>query len=176
MAELLAVAAFDAGHEVQAFPSFGSERMGAPVTSFCRVGSVPIQVREPITEPDVVIVCDPTLLHHVDVFAGLAPGATVLLNSSHTAEQLGLDELQDRLVDGRLVTVPATELARVHTGRALPSGPLLGACAALFDAFPLSSIEFAIRGRFGRKVAETNVAAAVAAYELVGGTVSARHA
>ena len=35
-AELLSVAGFSEGRYTQAFPSFGSERMGAPVVSFCR--------------------------------------------------------------------------------------------------------------------------------------------
>ena len=72
-AELLSVAAFDEGRHAQAFPSFGSERTGAPVVSFCRIDA-PIRVREPIAEPDALIVQDPTLLHQVDVFGGLEPG------------------------------------------------------------------------------------------------------
>ena len=57
--------------QAQAFPSFGSERMGAPVIAFCRIDERPIRLREPIAEPDAVVVQDPTLLHHVDVFGGL---------------------------------------------------------------------------------------------------------
>ena len=72
-AELLALAAFDEGRYAQAFPSFGSERMGAPVVSFCRIDEREIRVREPVMAPDVLIVIDPTLLHQVDVFGGLAP-------------------------------------------------------------------------------------------------------
>jgi pyruvate ferredoxin oxidoreductase gamma subunit len=73
MAELLAVAAFHEGDEAQAFPSFGSERMGAPVTSFCRIADEPIRVREPVTKPDVVVVSDASLLHHVDVRSATGP-------------------------------------------------------------------------------------------------------
>ena len=75
-AELLSVAAFLDGHEAQAFPSFGSERMGAPVMAFCRISDAPIRLREPVTKPDAVIVVDATLLHHVDLFAGCRPTAT----------------------------------------------------------------------------------------------------
>ena len=70
-AELLSVAAFGEGRHAQAFPSFGSERTGAPVVAFCRIDDRPIRVREPIAEPDALIVQDPTLLHQVDVFDGL---------------------------------------------------------------------------------------------------------
>src|SRR5439155_11620335 len=81
-AELLSVAAFNDGRHAQAFPSFGSERTGAPVVSFCRIADEPIRTREPVAEPDALIVQDPTLLHQVDVFSGLGEDAYVLINSS----------------------------------------------------------------------------------------------
>jgi pyruvate ferredoxin oxidoreductase gamma subunit len=71
-AEMLSVAAFLEGRYAQAFPSFGSERMGAPVMAFCRIDDKEIRLREPVLEPDAVIVQDPTLLHQVDLFSGLS--------------------------------------------------------------------------------------------------------
>ena len=47
-AELLASAAFLDGKHAQAFPSFGSERMGAPVMAFVRLAESPIRLREPV--------------------------------------------------------------------------------------------------------------------------------
>ena len=73
-AEMLSLAAFIEGRYAQAFPSFGSERMGAPVVSFCRIDDHEIRVREPVMEPDAVIIQDPTLLHQVDVFGGCKRG------------------------------------------------------------------------------------------------------
>jgi pyruvate ferredoxin oxidoreductase gamma subunit len=166
-AELLSVAAFADGHEAQAFPSFGSERMGAPVVSFCRISDTPIRVREPVTEPDAVIVIDATLLHHVDLFAGLSSDAYVLLNSPHTPSELGVDGLLPRRAAGRVISVPGTELARRHLGRPLPNVCLLGAFAALTGAVALTSIETAVRGRFAGPVAEMNIAAARAGFAAV---------
>jgi pyruvate ferredoxin oxidoreductase gamma subunit len=163
-AELLSIAAFDEGRHAQAFPTFGSERTGAPVVSFCRIDDRPIRSREPIAEPDALIVQDPTLLHQVDVFAGLAAGGLALLNSSRTPEELGLGELEDRF---RLLTVPASEIARTHLGRPLPNAVLLGAFAALTDVVSIASVEAAIRSKFPGAVGEGNVAAARAAYELL---------
>ena len=97
-AELLSVAAFDEGRHAQAFPSFGSERTGAPVVSFCRIGDTPIRTREPVAEPDALIVQDPTLLHQVDLFSGpAARDGYVLINSSRSFDELGLGELAERL-------------------------------------------------------------------------------
>lgn len=167
-AELLSVAAFLDGHEAQAFPSFGSERMGAPVASYCRISSHPIRVREPVTAPDAVIVIDATLLHHVDVFGGLAHHGYVLINSARGLTELGLSEFAERHSPGRVRALDATALARTHIGRPLPNISLLGAFAALTGAVTLDSIEFAVRDRFRAHIAEANVNAARAAYEAVG--------
>ncbi len=68
---MLSVAGFDEGKHAQAFPSFGSERTGAPVVAYVRIAEQEIRLREPIKEPDALIIQDPTLLHQVEVFAGL---------------------------------------------------------------------------------------------------------
>ncbi|HEX4857875.1 MAG TPA: 2-oxoacid:acceptor oxidoreductase family protein, partial [Usitatibacteraceae bacterium] len=81
-AELLSVAAFDEGRHAQAFPSFGSERMGAPVMAFCRIDDKEIRLREPVMHPDALIIQDPTLLHQVDLFSGLSESGLILINSS----------------------------------------------------------------------------------------------
>jgi len=162
-AELLSVAAFTEGRHAQAFPVFGSERTGAPVASFCRIDDRPIRAHDPVTEPDVVVIQDPTLLHQVDVFAGLADGATVLVNTGRDAAQLGLSELAGRV---RLLTIPATELAREHLGRPMPGAPLLGALSALGGAPSVDAVESAIRERFTGAAADGNVVAARAAHDL----------
>ncbi len=166
-AELLSVAAFDSDLHSQAFPSFGSERTGAPVTAFCRIDQRPIRTREPIAEPDVVIIQDPTLLHQVDVFGGLRPGGKVLINSTRTVDQLGLGELLERPEPPTLMTVPGTELAREHLGRALPNAALLGGFAALTGLVSIEGVELAIADRFQGAVAAGNIAAARAAHEFV---------
>jgi pyruvate ferredoxin oxidoreductase gamma subunit len=166
-AELLSVAAFDEGRHAQAFPSFGSERTGAPVVSFCRFGDTPIRTREPIAEPDALIVQDPTLLHQVDLFSGLKPGGYVLINSSRGFAELGLSELGERFRPERLLTAPATDLARRHLGRPLPNAALLGGFAALTRALQLSSVTAAIRERFPGDGGERNAAAAEACFEYV---------
>jgi pyruvate ferredoxin oxidoreductase gamma subunit len=159
-AELLSLAAFADGLEAQAFPSFGSERMGAPVVAFCRIDREPIRVREPIVEPDAIVVQDATLLHHVDVFNGLAQDGYVLINSSRTIEQLGLAELRGSHRTERLATVPASELARERLGRPIPNAALLGALAAQTGVVSLDALERAIGERFEGDIARGNAAAA----------------
>jgi pyruvate ferredoxin oxidoreductase gamma subunit len=166
-AELLSLAAFLDGKQAQAFPSFGSERMGAPVMSFCRISSEPIRVREPVLRPDAVIVVDATLLHHVDLFAGLADDGYVLLNSARTPEQLAVSDLGFRVPPDHVRTVPATDIARTYTGRPLPNIAMLGAFAALTGTVTTRSLEVAVRTRFPTELADANVLALQAAYSDV---------
>ena len=122
-AELLSVAAFDEGRHAQAFPSFGSERTGAPVVSFCRIDDRPIRLREPVAEPDALIIQDATLLHQVDVFAGLAPDGYVLINTGAHLRRARARRLRERFRRERLLTVPATDLApRAHRSPAAERG------------------------------------------------------
>jgi pyruvate ferredoxin oxidoreductase gamma subunit len=159
-AEMLSIAAFDEGRHAQAFPSFGSERMGAPVVSFCRIDDRPIRSREPIARPDAVIVQDPTLLHDPSVFSGLHDDSYVLVNTARPPQDLDVPI-------GRVLTVPASELAREHLGRPLPNAVLLGGFAAMTGQLRIESVELAIRAKFGGAVADANVVAARAAYVAV---------
>ncbi len=163
-AEMLSIAAFLEGRHAQAFPTFGSERTGAPVVAFCRIDDRPIRVREPIARPDALIIQDATLLRRADVFDGLGPDAYVLINTTRDLRELGITETLARLRPERVRTVPATELAREHLGRPLPNAVLLGGFAALSGVISPASVRAAIREKFSGRVAEGNVAAADAAY------------
>jgi pyruvate ferredoxin oxidoreductase gamma subunit len=164
---MLSVAAFLEGRHAQAFPSFGSERMGAPVMAFCRIDDKEIRLREPVLEPDALIIQDPTLLHQVDLFNGLARSGSILLNTTRTLEDLGLTELARDGRGYRFITVPATELALKHVGRPLPNAALLGGFAAATGVLELGSVVAAIRAKFPAAIAEKNVAAASEAFAAV---------
>ena len=178
-AELLASAAFGEDRHAQAFPSFGSERMGAPVMSFCRIDDKPIRTHEPVTEPDALIIQDPTLLHQADIFGGFRvdqgfapPGQQsadgyMLVNSARGFGELGLDEFVQGFHRDRLLVVPASSLAMTHLGRPLPGAALLGGFAALTWAVSLDSVLAAINERFTGRVAEGNATAARAAFDFV---------
>lgn len=166
-AELLSVAAFREGRHAQAFPSFGSERTGAPVVSFCRMDDRPIRLREPIMAPDALIIQDPTLLHQVDVFSGLVADGYVLINTTRSLDELGLSEFLGRFRRERIRTVAATELALKHVGRPVPNAALLAGFAAVTGRISLDSVNAAIRDRFPPKIAAANVAAATEAYDSV---------
>ncbi|MEN9783543.1 MAG: hypothetical protein RJA24_886 [Pseudomonadota bacterium] len=166
-AEMLSIAAFEQGRHAMAFPSFGSERTGAPVVAFCRIDDREIRLREPILTPDVLIIQDPTLLHQVDVFQGLQPDGYVLINSTRSFDELGVGDIARKFRHERLTNVPATEIAIKHLGRPVANAVLLGGFAALSGLITLDAVSHAIRDKFSGKVADGNVAAAAEAYEYI---------
>ncbi len=166
-AEMLSIAAFLGGQHAQAFPSFGSERTGAPVVAYCRMDSKEIRLREPVMEPDAIIIQDPTLLQQVDVFSGLKKNGYMLINTTHTFDDLGLGEFIKGFQPEHLLTVGATELSMKHVGRAVPNVPLLGAFAAATRLITLEAVEAAISQKFRGVVAHGNMAAAREAFEMV---------
>ena len=164
-AEILSVAAFDEGRNAQAFPTFGSERSGAPVVAFCRIDDKPIRNHEPVAHPDALIIQDPTLLHQVKVFEGVSEDAFVLINTSRSLGELGIDEYADRFGPGHLATVPATEFARERLGRPLPNAALLGGFAAMTGVVSIDAVLSAVRARFRGPVGEANALAAQDAHD-----------
>ena len=164
-AEMLSVAAFFDNLHAQAFPSFGSERTGAPVVSYCRIDRRPIRVREPITAPDAVIVQDPTLLGLPGVVDDLAAGGHLIINSGRSRDELLPQPRAAAVAQATIDVVPASEIAREHVGRPLPNAALLGAFAGLTGQVSLAGVEHAIGRAFSGAVADANIAAARAAHD-----------
>lgn len=175
-AEMLALAGFMEGHKAQAFPSFGSERTGAPVVAFARLSSQEIRLREPVLEPDVVLIQDRTLLDSVDVFGGLKPEGYVLINSSQSVEALGLEDLARRLPAGHVLTVPATRFALEKIGRPLPGAGMLAGFAAMTGMMKLESVQVAYNEKFSGRVAQANAEVAALAYESIIRQLGGEHA
>jgi 2-oxoacid:acceptor oxidoreductase gamma subunit (pyruvate/2-ketoisovalerate family) len=155
--KLLASALFLEGKSVQSFPAFGVERRGAPVTAFVRLSDGPILLRCEITEPDDLIVLDPTLVGAIDVTAGLKPGGSILINSERLPDDY--PELTKRF---RVATVDAVAVARRHGlgSRTQPivNTAILGAFASFLGLVTLESVCRAIQEDAPR--AEANIAAA----------------
>lgn len=160
-AELVAQAAFADGKYAQAFPSFGSERMGAPVTSFVRISDSPIRCRNQIYQPDYLIVQDSTLIGTVDVTAGLKPDGLMIIDTERTPDEFKLN------TKASIHTVPATKIALEVIGRAIQNTTLLGYFAAVTELISFEGVKKAIEHRFPAAIAMKNVAAVERAFALV---------
>ncbi|MDR0482924.1 MAG: 2-oxoacid:acceptor oxidoreductase family protein [Cellulomonadaceae bacterium] len=164
--EMLAQSAFSEGHQVQAFPSFGSERMGAPVIAFVRISDTPITTHEPILTPDAVVVQDATLMDTLDVFAGLAPDGWAVVNTLASATEVRAAHA-GAPAENHIAAIPADAIVRLYLGANKPSAAMLGAFAALTGSVSLDSAVASINKRFSGRVAAGNVSAARIAYAWV---------
>jgi pyruvate ferredoxin oxidoreductase gamma subunit len=159
--KVLADAALEVGKYVQSFPEYGSERMGAPIKAFNRVSEEPITIYSSVTDPDIVIVLDETLLNVVDVAEGLKDSGILLVNT-----ELAPDEIRDKIVEGhrfRIFTVDATGISRKHLGRRMPNTPTIGALMSLVEVLSTDDICASFKanytGVFSKDVVEGNLKA-----------------
>ena len=149
---LLADAAFMAGKYVQSFPEYGPERSGAPITAYNRISDERSSVHSNIYDPDYAVVVDETLLHSVDVTAGLKKEGAVIVNSEKTP-----DELRPYLngYEGRVYTVDAGAISRKHLGNYFPNTPMLAAVVAVSGVLDperfLADMEESYRHKFANK-------------------------
>jgi len=160
-AELLALAAIGEGKYAQAFPSFGPERRGAPVVAFCRISDDKIRIRANISEPDIVVVLDASLLAVVNVAAGLKPNGIVVTTSKDEAakvkEMLGVKNV--------VAVVDAVKIASEVLGLPITNTTMLGSLVRAFGGVvKKESFISPFKERFGR-IAEKNITAFNRAYQ-----------
>ena len=164
---LLAESFMELGRYIQAFPEYGPERSGAPVTSYTRVDDKPIIIHSPIVSPDVVIVVDASLIPFVNVVNGLKDGGTVIVNSkkrpAEILEELKRYPLKNRI---RVVTVDATGIALKTIGRPIPNVPLIGAFVRAVGGLELEAVKEQLRKSFSKKFTEKIVEANIEALQM----------
>lgn len=162
-AELLAVAAFEDGKYAQAFPSFGSERMGAPVQSFVRIADHRVRARNQVDRPDYLIIQDSTLIGAIDVLSGLKEDGMVIVDAEGKPEELKLK------TKAKVLTIPATEIALQIIGKAIQNTTLIGAFAGATGLISVDAIKRSVKKRFPGELGEKNAKAVQAAYDLMRG-------
>jgi len=161
-AELIAISAFIEGWESQAFPSFGVERTGAPIEAFARIDKKPIRTREHVQNPHILIIQDPTLIGTVDVTKGCNKETIIIVNSSKTKDELGLD-----LPKENIFVIDATKIALEILGRNIVNTIILGAFSKGTKLVSLNSLKKAIEQKFGKgEMGTKNIKAVEMAYNL----------
>ncbi len=157
----MAQAAINEGKFAQAFPSFGPERRGAPVQAFVRISSKqPIRLRAEITEPDIVVVFDPRLLHIARVTSGLKEGGTLVINSRRPLEDIEAEFG----ANWQLAIIDATTIARELLGVNIVNTTMIGALLKVSGVVRLDSLIEPLKERFGY-LAEKNINTMKRAYE-----------
>jgi len=169
---LFADSALSLGKNIQAFPEYGPERMGAPVQSFNRLSDKPITIHCGITSPKIVLVLDPTLMVTVNVAQGLPKDGILIVNTPKSAQEI---RKEINLKDGKVYTVDASAIAQEKVGRNIPNTPMLGALVKVSGLLDfnqmLSNTEEKLKKKFSHKpeVIAGNLEAIKSAYEKVKG-------
>ena len=149
---LLADVCFSTGAEVQGFPEYGPERMGAPITAYHRISDKPIRVHSNIYDPDYVVVVDETLIEDIDVTAGLKEGGAIIINTAKSPEEV---RPLLRGYKGRVCTIDARKVSIATLGKYFPNSPMLAATLKVtglmdIDAF-LKEMETSYAHKFATK-------------------------
>ena len=166
---LFATLALGEGKYVQGFPEYGPERMGAPVRAFNRLSENPIRLHSGVTEPDFVVVLDPTLIEKAGVTNGLSKKGKILINTN-----LSIKDIKAKLkFDGTVCTVDASKISKETIGRDIPNTPMLSALVKVsglinFERM-LKDLESELNKKFASKpeVVEGNINAIKRAYDEV---------
>lgn len=138
--QILATAAFSEGKYSQAFPYFGPERKGAAVTAYARISATPIEVRNPIEKPDIVIVLDSSSLKNFEPLNSLKSNGVAIINTNKSPEEIK-SRLENK--DVKVNTIDATALSeKIYGQSSIPrtNVAMLGAIAACGQIINLESI------------------------------------
>ncbi|MBN1896621.1 MAG: 2-oxoacid:acceptor oxidoreductase family protein [Candidatus Aenigmarchaeota archaeon] len=146
--QLIVEAALDQGKQIQAFPEYGPERTGAPMKTYARISDKPITTYEPVLEPDIVLVIDPTLVGQVDVTQGLGKDGILVVNTVEST-----DELKKKTgFTGKIYTVDATGISIDLLGKNLPNTPIIGALIKVTGVIDIKYVEKRVEGMFLKKI------------------------
>ena len=168
--KVLADSALAEGKQIQAFPEYGSERQGAPIKAFTRISDKPITVHSQVTNPDMVVVLDPTLLKVVDVTEGLIEDGKLVVNTTLSAADL---RTKMGVIGREIYTIDATGIALKNLGKAIPNTPMIGALIKATGLLDINGVTEDFRKKFANKfredIIEGNVNAILEAYNEVKG-------
>ncbi|GHT56714.1 pyruvate synthase [Endomicrobiia bacterium] len=145
---LFAEAVLATGKYIQAFPEYGPERMGAPVQSFNRISQDPITIHSGITNPNYVVILDPSLMESVPVTNGVGTTGRVIINTSfgaiEIAHKLGIDAAQ-------VYVVNASKIAVETIGKDIPNTPMLGALVKVIGTLDINGVLEDTKGKLTAK-------------------------
>ncbi len=167
---LLADVAFKTGQNVQGFPEYGPERMGAPITAYNRISRDTIRVHSNIYHPDYVVVVDETLLESVDVTAGLKREGAIIVNTAKSEK-----EIRKHLkgYEGAVYTVDGRKISVETLGKNFPNSPMLAAAVAVSGIMPRDKFIHEMRASYQHKFAKKpevidgNMKALERAYDVI---------
>jgi len=159
-AQFLAEAALGLGKSIQAFPEYGPERAGAPIRAYTRISDHEIRVHSPVTNPDIVVVIDPTLLDTINVAEGLVDDGTLVVNTDKSADDI---RKKTNFKKGKVAVCDATKISLETLGISMPNTPMIGALLKVRPIVPREAIEKEVQHKFLKKIGEEKTNANITA-------------
>jgi pyruvate ferredoxin oxidoreductase gamma subunit len=164
---ILGRSGFLCGLQAQDFALFGAERRGAPVISFTRLSSEPIDQRGNIERPNLVVVMDDSLLNEAtaQVFQGVNAETPLFVNADPDHLDIPLSDLPP----AKFLIIDLSAVARELIGSPTVSATAAAAAAKCIPAIRAAALDDAVRIELAEfvltpELVEKNVAAARAAY------------
>ncbi len=165
-AEVLVQAAVKEGKFVQAFPEFGPERSGAPMRTFVRISNDPIRNREPVVDPDCVLVLDETIVFSRNVTNNLTGKEPLIINSKRDKQWLA----SRMKFKGHIVPIDASGMSKKIIGEYRPNTVILGKFAFVTETVKLENIIDVFKEKYtnkiGRETTDKNIEAIRSAYGM----------
>lgn len=149
-AQFLAEAALETGKNIQAFPEYGPERAGAPIRTYTRISEKPINLHCSVTNPEYVVVIDPTLISPA-VVEGLSDKGVLIVNSQESIDAV---RKKTGFKMGKVATVDATQISLDTLGRPMPNMPMLGALVKVVPLVKLDTLFERVKAKFLKKIGE----------------------
>ncbi len=159
--EILATAFVTEGKYATAFPSFGVERRGSPVSAFIRLDETDIRERTQVYSPDCLIFTDPFFKNVSQVYTGLKTKGILVLNSKAALVNAPHENLKT------IGAVNAIDIALEEIKRPSTNTCLVGAFAATTGWVSLDSLMAALTEFWNGKALEGNMQCARRGYEEV---------
>lgn len=150
-AQFLAEAALELGKYIQAFPEYGPERAGAPIRAYTRISDHIINIHSGVTNPNIVVVIDPTLLETVDVTEGLASDGLLAVNTHKDVQSV---RNKTKYKKGKVAVCDATKIALETIGIPMPNTPMLGALLKVNPIVSIEALEKEVQKKFLKKIGE----------------------
>ena len=158
--EIIAEAAFLSGNfnDVQAYPSFGAERRGAPVQAYAKLSRVEkIWDRAQIETPNILIVFDESVLDE-EIASTLLKGGIFIINSEK--EPKYFVKKYNFSNDIKIVVADINDLALKKNltidGNPVINTPILGLLSRVLPELNLENLKEVILRKMGQKIGTIN--------------------
>jgi len=158
--EIIAEAAYLSGNfiDVQAYPSFGAERRGAPIQAYVKLSRTEkVYDRSQIENPNILIVFDDSVLTK-DIALSLEKNAVFIVNSSKNPEyfvnEYNLSNTNKVVVAD--INYLALEKNLTIDGNPVINTPILGLLSKALPDLHLENLKEVVLNKMGEKLGNVN--------------------